>query len=586
MLAARSPLKFGYRYDLETDTPLPDQPLFWGGETHVLVLGVNGAGKSTRFLIENLVTMRGSFVVLDIKGELAAQTMRARRLLGDLKIINPYNMHHLGSDGFNPLAMLDPDDDEFFDKAKELTLAIIEGGKGEDSKNEFFTLSSRGWFCAGIMWEVQQARLERRVPSLLRAREWCLQPEEFVQDGNQRGMVKGVPVNARRMVAEGGRQIANLAARFAAPELSKSDRDVIKTLDAQTEFLISNPIARDLEKGHWSFDQLKQRPTAVYVVLPPNQIQDKRGWTRLLITCALHAHLKPGPLHTWFIMDEFRVSVGQLPIINDFWALVRGFGVQFMPICQSITQLRALFAEEWENYAGQAGAVVALGAPGDTTTAEWMSKRSGTTTIWKQGWNSGQGQSASGLSSNEGENYSQIGVPLLSPNELMSMPRGTGIIWLQGMGDECVPFAAPNWWQRAEIAPLVDESPYRPSDAPASAAPAAAALLPMPDVERLPGLGIAFALGIALVVGLVAYGAWQGSQSQSAYEANINGNRNADVFSCTQPQQRVTPPNDPIGRGQRVRVVRQWPGGLTEVDADTSHGRPIHGCVRSELVTG
>jgi type IV secretory pathway TraG/TraD family ATPase VirD4 len=79
------------------------------------LFGVNGAGKSTRVLIDNLVAIRDrSLVVFDMKGELAAQTPhRARRRLGDVKIINPYGVVGLPSDGYNPLAALNPDDEQF-----------------------------------------------------------------------------------------------------------------------------------------------------------------------------------------------------------------------------------------------------------------------------------------------------------------------------------------------------------------------------------------------------------------------------------------------------------------------------------------
>jgi type IV secretion system protein VirD4 len=510
-----TPIKFGYYYDEETDTPLLNEPQLFGGETHVLLFGVNGAGKSTRILIENLATQlrNRSLVVFDMKGELLAQTQRARRLLGDdVKIVNPYNLHGLGSDGYNPLAALDPDDDEFFDKAKEIARAIIEV---EGDTNKFFPQSAQGWFCAGLMWEVVQARRERRPPSLLRAREWCLEPEEWqvLPDGKNRGLLKGVIVNAKRAVREGGREIANLAMRFARDELQRSDQDILTTLATETEFLVSRPIARDLEKGQWSLAQLRQRPTTVYICLPPNQVHDKRRWTRLLITAALHEHLKPGPVRTLFILDEFRVSIGHLQIVNDFWALVRGYGVQFMPVCQSVLQLKALFKDEWENYAGQAGAVVTIGAPGDTATASWMSTRSGTTTIWKEGWNIGEGQSAGGMSSSEGQSHSQTGIPFRSPQELMNILRGTGLIWLQGMGDQCIPFCAPNWWQSAELRPLVDESPYhRDASGAASAAAVPFAARPAaPSPARssssssadAPARGKNPALAIAFIVGCI-----------------------------------------------------------------------------------
>jgi type IV secretory pathway TraG/TraD family ATPase VirD4 len=126
-MAEPSPFHFGFYYDEDTDTADKNHPQDYAGERHILLFGVNGAGKSTRILIENLVALESrSLVVFDIKGELAEQTQRARRRLSDVKIVNPYGMLGLPSDGYNPLLVLDPDDELFFDKAKLLTLAIIE----------------------------------------------------------------------------------------------------------------------------------------------------------------------------------------------------------------------------------------------------------------------------------------------------------------------------------------------------------------------------------------------------------------------------------------------------------------------------
>ena len=463
MAAAPAPFHFGFYYDEAKDKANRKASLDYGGERHILLFGVNGAGKSTRILIENLVTIKNrSLVVFDMKGELAAQTHRRRRQLSDVRIVNPYNVHELGSDGYNPLLFLDPADDEFFDKAKLLTEAAIES---EGETNPFFPRSARGWFCAGIMWEVQQARRENRPPSLLRAREWCLQPDEWGPgpDADTEMMVKGVTVNAKRAVIEGGRQLANLAGRFARDSLEKSDHDILATLATETEFLISNPIARDLEAGNWSFAQLRQKPTTVYIVLPPDQVNDKRRWTRMLMTVALCEHLKPGPLRTLFILDEFRVSIGHLDIVNEFWALVRGYGVQVLPVCQSVLQLRALFGQEWENYAGQAECVATIGPPGDLETAEWMSRRTGNRTIWQKGWSTNEGtnmQGGAGTSS-AGETRAQVARAHRLPQELMNIRVGTGRIWTAGMGDRTTPFFAPNYWQRPEVAALVDVNPYR-----------------------------------------------------------------------------------------------------------------------------
>lgn len=84
-----SPIKLGYYCDPATGQT--GEPNLYHGERHVLIHGLNGTGKSTRFLVELLMTSVGrSIVVFDIKGELAAQTADYRRALGnDVKIIAP-----------------------------------------------------------------------------------------------------------------------------------------------------------------------------------------------------------------------------------------------------------------------------------------------------------------------------------------------------------------------------------------------------------------------------------------------------------------------------------------------------------------
>jgi len=168
------------------------------------------------------------------------------------------------------------------------------------------------------------------------------------------------------------------------------------------------------------------------------------------------------------------------------WSLVRGYGVQLMPILQSALQLKALFDEEWEMYAGQAGIVATLGPPGDLFTAEWMSKRCGVTTILQQGVNlsdgvnfgdnihDGSGLSGQGATSNQGQgashgrnsggglNFQQVERRVLLPQELMDFENGHGLLWLPGWGSTSIRSFAPNYWKRqAPWISRVKDNPYQ-----------------------------------------------------------------------------------------------------------------------------
>ena len=99
----RNGIALGRHYDDATQRV--GDKIVYEGERHVLLFGPNGTGKGTRFLIPNLLTIKDrSIVVIDPKGELAAVTADYRRTVGDVVMLNPFNVLGLGSAGFNPLA--------------------------------------------------------------------------------------------------------------------------------------------------------------------------------------------------------------------------------------------------------------------------------------------------------------------------------------------------------------------------------------------------------------------------------------------------------------------------------------------------
>jgi type IV secretion system protein VirD4 len=468
--AGPAPIKLGYYYDRERKAAR--DPILFHGERHAMLFGLNGAGKSTRFLIELMMTMSGrSLFVFDIKGELAFQCGDERRRFGPTWIINPYHLHGLGSDGYNPLTILQPDSKFFFDDARHIGLAMVEIDEGS---GKFWSNTAQDFLTGLLMFEALEAAREKRVPSMANVRRMLTEADAWervtVRGKTIRVQTKGLAVTATRMIECGNSKIADLAGRFVADHAKDTLESIRLTAIAETAWILSDHIAEDMAKDSpVDFRQLPHVATTVFICLPPDQLEDKRRWTRVLLASALRAHFGPGTQRTLFILDEFRAAVGRLPIIATVWSLVRGYGVQLMPILQSALQLQTLFREEWENYPAQAGLVATLGPPGDDFTAEWMSKRCGVTTILQTGFslndgvNSGDGVNArdgmsggGGSSSNAGRNsggglsFQQVERRLLLPQELRDLEPGHGRIWLPGMGTRSIPFFAPNYWKRRE----------------------------------------------------------------------------------------------------------------------------------------
>ena len=341
------------------------------------------------------------------------------------------------------------------------------------------------------MYEAQCRKREKRPFSWRRVRLLLCEPDQFETytdaAGKQRKrQIKGLWVNAQKMVAEGGEAIAQLVGRFLREHGQNELSGIQSTFDTQTRLFLSPPIWRDLEKGNWSFRQLRERETTVFYCLPASEITSKRRLTRLLLTDALCEHFRPGPVKTLFILDEYRAAVSNMTLINDVWALVRGYGVTLMPILQSALQLKAMLKDEWENFAAQAGVTLTIGPPGDLFTAKWMSERCGVTTVTQAGFNlgdgvnsgggvnAGTGMNDSGYSSNQGsgQNFGrnqsgglsmqQSERRFLLPNELMDMKAGECRAWLPGFGTRSIPLFAPNFWNRkASWVSRVRPNPYR-----------------------------------------------------------------------------------------------------------------------------
>jgi type IV secretion system protein VirD4 len=126
------------------------------GASHLLTIGPTGFGKGTGLIIPNLATLPRSILIIDPKGEAAAITARKRAQFGSVVIINPFNvladkLPHLRSNGFNPLAALDPDSDNFTDDAVGIGQALVKEPPGSDGA--FFGGSAQDLVTALVMHE-------------------------------------------------------------------------------------------------------------------------------------------------------------------------------------------------------------------------------------------------------------------------------------------------------------------------------------------------------------------------------------------------------------------------------------------------
>jgi type IV secretion system protein VirD4 len=359
----------------------------------------------------------------------------------------------LKSVGFNPLLSLDPASPTFFDDAAGIADALIR----IEGKDPHWSESAQGLLVALIMWEVIVSRREHRSPSLEQVRFLLTQPDKHgIGNDGKKHLVDGLRVTAIKMCSSGNSVIASLTGRFLRENDEMSS--IQSTADTQTRWLLSEPMRADLKKNGIGFRTLKDEAVTVYVILPAEYIDTHSAWTRLVMTVALRSLYRPGGIPVLFMADE-AYSLGRLKPIEGALGLARGYNLQIMPVLQSLIQLKQLYEDSYENFLGQAGTVIGFG-PNDMFTADWMSRRSGETSVRQPNISANQNQSGAGTSASESYGRRRY----LLPQDLFGQREGFGFIWCAGQARP-IPTYLPPYWHIEKIARRARQDPYHLPDA-------------------------------------------------------------------------------------------------------------------------
>lgn len=328
-----------------------DQLLRLPGEGHLLTMARTGSGKGVSAVIPNLLSYPGSILVTDPKGENVAVTARARRTLGhQVHILDPFDIAG-GVDSFNPVDTIDAATVDAFDEATLLAdmLVVPDGTSSEDAAH--WTEEARSLLTGLLLYvaahEPPVARTLTRVRQLLTAdRTAFLATLNDMQRSDR----------ANGLIAEAGNQL-----------LQKSDKEqsgVLSTAQRHTYFLSSPRMAAVLSTSLVSFSAMKREPTTVYLVLPPQHLDNYRRWLRLMVGCALDAMVRSPNTsrdRVLLLFDEFP-NLGRMQPIVRHMTLLRGYNARVWLLAQDLPQLRSLYRNDWETLIASADVIQAFGA--------------------------------------------------------------------------------------------------------------------------------------------------------------------------------------------------------------------------------
>ena len=273
-------------------------------------------------------------------------------------MLNPFDVLKLGSNGFNPVAALDPKSDDFPDDALGLAEALVRVQGQEPHWSE----SAQDLLAALAMY----SRLtEPDGGSLGHVRAQLGKPATEFRQLVGEMMVAGVTHDCEELIVKSG--------RFR--EISSENKElnsILSTALTQTRWLDSRPVKADLTSGAYDFGRMKEEPTTVYLILPARRLGTHSTWLRLMIAAVLRPLMidtrKP-KVPVLFMLDEF-AQLGHLPVIENNLAMMRGYGVKLWTVFQDLSQAHAIYKERWESFLGNAGVLQSF-APQDVITADY-----------------------------------------------------------------------------------------------------------------------------------------------------------------------------------------------------------------------
>ena len=402
------------------------QALSYSGENHLITIGPPGTGKSTSLLMPNLASLKRSILVIDPKGELAAVTAQKRAAFGRVVVLNPFGVlvdecPYLKSHGFNPLALLDPDSDDFVDDAS----AIGEGLVKIQGKDPHWTEGGQDFVTALIMYV---RRLGGTTADLGIVRKLLTESRSFDHEKNPQGLESTI----FEMRFCGYTPIEQKAGRFAADNNEMGS--LVSAAISQTKFLDSPPIVRDLSSGGgFDFRSMRDEIVTVYLILPIDRMSTHANWFRLIIAAALRSLMdakntrfdqtRPPVL---FMLDEF-AQLGHMSSIEDAMSAARGSRLQLWPILQDLTQLKKIYGETWENFLGTAG-FCSFFTPRTMVTANYISERGKSHERPTQSKTSGDDGRAS-------RTVSTVVEPVYRPEFFLDMKKGNQVSFTEFVGE-------------------------------------------------------------------------------------------------------------------------------------------------------
>ena len=389
-----------------------------------IVVGGSGAGK-TRFLVKpNIMLANASFICTDPKGEIARATIPL--LLQNGYVVKVFDLiEPANSDSYNPFHYIRKDSDVF-----RLINNFIQNTtpKNASQSDPFWEKSEISLDAALMLYLLHEApEYEQNMEMILTMIENGAAKED---DDDYKSPLD---LLFEALEEEQPDHIALRQYRIFKQAAGKTAKSILISAAVRLASFTLPEIQNITNSDGLELGKLGERKQAIFCVIPDSNDNSLNFLVGMLYTQAfqelyyqadkVHQGALPVPVRLMF--DEF-ANVALPDGYARLQATMRSRNIMSTIILQNISQLKALFKDDWEGIIGNADSFIYLGG-NEASTHKYVSELLGKETIDTKTSSQSKGRNGS-----FSQSFQQTGRELMTPDEVRRLDNKNAIVFVRG----------------------------------------------------------------------------------------------------------------------------------------------------------
>lgn len=328
-----------------------------------LIVAPPGTGKTASVAIPNLLSLKQSCVVLDIKGELYQKTAgyRQQKLNNKVLLFSPFSDENTMF--FNPFDNKVIKDMSFVQMKKladQIAGTIFVGEKGKE--NDHWVVSAKNLFSFFAMYNMQKHK-HTTLADLAQAPKKDYYGElenEFLEmcqlenedTGEMERNFKADTLKPFFIQVANDESIDDIVRNQARQYSSSAETEFASVKSTFDTFMavFSNPqVAKALSNMSFEYEDLRKEHITMYIVVQTEDMDILAPLIRILLESMckkLMTQENSDPVKfIYLILDEF-VRFGKMPFLLEMPALCRSYGLVPLYITQSYEQIKKYYGDD------------------------------------------------------------------------------------------------------------------------------------------------------------------------------------------------------------------------------------------------